>query len=98
MADLGLTLTIGDEEYDLNDLTLGEVEELEDAFGRSISQIDLDSAKAMRYLVWFAKRRKDPAFTLEMAGSVQMSDLIPEEALEPNGGKPKKRPTKAKTA
>jgi hypothetical protein len=79
MAMLG-ELTIDGKAYTLDDLTLGELEALEDHMGLPIGQIDLNSARAMRFLVWLLKHREDPAFTMEQAGDVKITDLISDEA------------------
>ena len=77
MAMLG-ELTIDGKAYTLDDLTLGELEALEDHMGLPISQVDLNSARAMRFLVWLLKHREDPGFTMERAGEVKITDLISE--------------------
>ena len=68
-----LAITVAGERYELDALTLDEVVELEEAFDLPIEQIDTNRAKAIKYLVYFAKRRKDPSFTLEEAGSIKMT-------------------------
>ena len=70
MASVLGDLTIDGRTYSLDDMTLGEMEELEDHMGLTLSQIDVNSARAMRFLVYVLRRREDPGFTLERAGEV----------------------------
>lgn len=76
MAGLLGQMTIDGKEYSLDDLTLGELEGLEDYLGLPLSQVDVNSARTMKYLVYIVKHREDAAFTLEMAGGVKITDLI----------------------
>jgi hypothetical protein len=69
-------MTIDGREYSLDDLTLGELEGLEDHLGLPLSQVDVNSARTMKYLVYIVKHREDPAFTLEQAGEVKITDLL----------------------
>jgi hypothetical protein len=80
MAVIG-TLWIGDRDYTLDDLELGEVEEFETAMGgQTMAEVDLSSAKAIIWLVYLVKRREDPEYTLDDARSVKLTDIIrPEE-------------------
>ena len=89
-----LALVIDGQRYELGDLTIEEVATLEEAFDLSLQDIDMTRALAVQHLVWFAKRRKEPRFTLEDAGKLPITvlsepDLEEEEA---NGD----RPTKAR--
>lgn len=80
MAVIG-TLWIGDRDYTLDDLELGEVEEFETAMGCSMADVDLSSAKAIIWLVYLVKRRDDSTYTLDDARSLKLTDIIrPEEA------------------
>jgi len=74
-ATLG-ELSIDGKKYSLDDLTLGELEALEDHMGLPLSQVDMNSARAMKFLVWVVKHREDPSFTLEQAGMVKVTDLM----------------------
>ena len=62
---------------DLDDLTLGEMEDFEKASGLTLSTIQDGNipAKALIALVWIARRRDDPKYTLKDARSVKISDL-----------------------
>jgi len=80
------TLWIGDRDYTLDDLSLGEIEDFETAMGAPIADVDLRSAKAIIQLVYMVKRREDATYTLEQARAVRISDVIkPEEEPAPLG-------------
>jgi hypothetical protein len=72
-------LKIDGRTYSLDELTLGELEGLEDHMGLPLSQIDINSARAMRYLVYTVKLREEPGYTLELAGQVRVVDLLPQD-------------------
>jgi hypothetical protein len=63
--------------FDFESLTLNEVEQIELITGNSIDQI-LDAGqakgKAMKAIIFIMKKRIDPNFTLEQAGSISMSE------------------------
>jgi len=87
MALLG-ELSIDGKRYSLDDLTLDQLESLEDHMGLPLSQVDMNSARAMKYVVYLAKSGEDPSFTLEKAGQVRVAELIadePEEVPPTNG-------------
>lgn len=53
---------------DINDFTLLEVEEFEEATGVLFGEVlQRRTAKAMAGLVWIVRRRTDPSYTLEQA-------------------------------
>jgi len=86
MAGMLGELTIDGKAYTLDDLTLGELEALDDHMSLPIAQIDLNSARAMKFLVWLLKHREDDTYTLQQAGDIKITDLIqpvPEEELPP---------------
>lgn len=70
-------------QVDIDDLTLGEIEEIEEAFDAKLEDIDLSRAKALVYLIYLTKRRKDPDYTLEQARSVKVSALPQPEPERP---------------
>lgn len=72
-------LKIDGRTYSLDELTLGELEGLEDHMGLPLSQVDVNSARAMRYLVYTVKLREDPGYTLELAGQVRVVDLLSQD-------------------
>jgi hypothetical protein len=63
--------------FDFESLTLNEVEQIELITGNSIDQI-LDAGqpkgKAMKAIIFIMKKRLDPNFTLEQAGSISMTE------------------------
>jgi hypothetical protein len=63
--------------FDFESLTLNEVEQIEMITGNSIDQI-LDAGqakgKAMKAIIFIMKKRVDPNFTLEQAGSISMTE------------------------
>lgn len=57
-------------------LTIGEVEEIEDAFNLPIEEINLGRMKAMRLLVEFVLRRRNPGVNpMLLRQQVQVQDL-----------------------
>lgn len=82
MAGLLGQMSVDGKEYSLDDLTLGELEGLEDYLGLPLSQVDVNSARTMKYLVYIVKHREDAAFTLEQAGEVKITDLISTDEAE----------------
>jgi hypothetical protein len=66
---------IGDVEYDLDDLSLNEVANIEDMFDKSIGELDWGSARVMRAIVWQLQRRSQPEMTLEDAGETTFIQL-----------------------
>ena len=73
----GFVLKINGREYDATDLTLNEVEQIEDLNGGvSLDQLDLGRAKTLKAIVFVLLRRDDPDITLEDAGNVKLSGLL----------------------
>ena len=85
------TLTIDLDEL-VDDLTLGEVEDIEAITGRSISHVISKAGitgTAVLALVFVLKRRKDPAYTLDQARALRFADVdLATVAAEANGGRP----------
>jgi len=74
-------------EVDFNDLTLDEVGVVEDMTGKSVQDIDWNSARGMQGLLWIAMHRRNDRFTLEDAGRLKFSSIQdPEEKERPTGG------------
>lgn len=59
----------------VDDLTLGEIEEMEQAAGIKLPELGSGSAKATIALIWISQRRIDPAFTLEDARALKVTEL-----------------------
>jgi hypothetical protein len=64
--------------FDPEDLTLDEVEEVETILGGSIDTVlsgEKPKAKALKAIVLVLTKRTDPSATMESVGSVKLSDL-----------------------
>ena len=62
----------------INDLTLGEVEEVENYAGMPLAALADSEAKKGKLLValaWILKRKQDPSFTIEHAKRLSMGDI-----------------------
>lgn len=65
-------------DFDIDHLTLGEIAQLEELSGQSLSQFSEDSAPKARFLTalaFLAKRREDATFTFSQAEAMTLSDL-----------------------
>lgn len=66
----------------VEDLTLGEVEEIENYAGLPLSSLadtDKPSGALMVAIAWVAKRKEDPSFTLhqaKMLTSKELTDIL----------------------
>lgn len=62
----------------VNDLTISEMEEIEDATGMPFGDI-LDPEKPrsglLKHLAFVLKRKEDPNFTLAQAGQMKMEEI-----------------------
>lgn len=79
----------------LEDMTLAEIEQLEEASRMSISQLEDRNApkgRLMRAIAFVAKRRDDPEYTWDQAGALTMADL---DAIVDMGGDEPDDPTEA---
>lgn len=65
---------------DFEDITLGEIEEIEDYAGMPIQHIgDMEkvgTSKLRLALAWIVKRRENPAFTIEDAKKLTAKELF----------------------
>lgn len=97
MSRLGI-IEIGGEAFDLDDLTLDEIEKVEELAGaESFGEINYASAKGLKAFTFVLMARSDPNLTMEQVGSVKVAAFIqPEEkmpALPPDGrGGPESQP------
>lgn len=74
---------------DMNALTLGEIAQIEEISGQSISVMGDDAApkaKLMAAMVFIAKRREEPTYTLQQAEAMSMEEF---DALFDVGDDPK---------
>jgi hypothetical protein len=63
---------------EFDDITLGEIEEIEDFAGLSISQIGEDKPGVIKLrigLAWIIKRRSNPNYTVEDARKMSAKEL-----------------------
>ncbi len=75
--DEGFVLKIKGKAYDATDLTLNEVEQIEDLCGgASLDTLDLGRAKTLKAIVYVLLRRDEPDITLEQAGNIKLSGLL----------------------
>ena len=65
------------QQFDFESLTLDEVEQIELITGSSIDQL-LDAGqakgKALKAIIFIMKKRQDPSFTLEQAGTIPLAE------------------------
>jgi hypothetical protein len=73
-------------EVDMSDLTLNEVGTIEDLTGKSVQEIDWESARAMQGVAWIAMHRANPRLTLEEVGNIRFSQIGEAEEERPTGG------------
>lgn len=65
-------------DFDVNNLTLGEMEDFEEAVGASVFEVLAQgkiTTKALIAFVWLTKRRDDENYTLEDARKVKVSSV-----------------------
>lgn len=84
-----MKLKIEGREYSVDDLTLDELEQLEEAIGVPFDQMEFGSAKVLKHFAHLLISKTDEAFTLEDAGKLPISALMEdEEAEEEEAGPP----------
>lgn len=75
--DGAFVLRINGREYEAVDLTLDEVEEVEDLCGGvSLETVDLGRAKTLKAFVWVILKREDPTVTMEDVGNLKFKGLV----------------------
>lgn len=65
----------------VDDLTLGELEDIEEKTGVNVATLKQGSAlpaKVLTAIVWVMKRREDPSFTYELAREMKVTELLAE--------------------
>ncbi len=62
---------------DVGELTIGDVEDIEEICGRPFDELDFDkpSAKLVKAVVYILNRRTNPGFTLDDAREVKLSEV-----------------------
>lgn len=73
-------------DLDVESLTFGEVEILEDETGKPFGDLDFDSAKALMVLAYLARRRKEPLFSLEEMRALPITAVQPVEESPTSAG------------
>lgn len=76
------TIKIDGREYDTDDLTLDEVETVEDLCDSALDEIDWRRAKAIKAMVFVLKRRDNPDVTLDDIGAIRVVDLVEKDEEE----------------
>lgn len=63
--------------FDLEDLTLGELAEIEEATGLTLHGVDLANPpmKLMMAMLWIFLRRRNPEYTFENASKTTLREL-----------------------
>jgi hypothetical protein len=80
------TFTINGSDYDLDDLTLDEMEEIEEnAGGIPYSELNFGSAKTMKAIAFTLMRRKDSTLEMEQIGKIKLLDFAPADEEMPAG-------------
>jgi len=85
MSRLG-TVKINQVEYDLDDLTLDEMERFEEIAGTSFSTADFGSARVLRAIATVLLQRTNPTITAEEIGRVRLVDMMPGDEEMPDLG------------
>jgi hypothetical protein len=86
MPNTESTIRINGKDYNAEDLTLAEVEELEEACGGPLEDLDFRRAKVIKQVVYTLLKRDNPEVTLEEVGAIQIVSLTPESAKTRRGG------------
>jgi hypothetical protein len=84
MSKLG-SVKFGEQEFDLDDLELGELEELEEYTGKSLDEVNWSSAKVMVFVAFLVRRREVPGFTLDDARQIKVIEVLPGDEEEAAG-------------
>ena len=72
---------------DINDLTIGEIVEIEERTGLpldALGQADKPKGRMLQALAYIVKRREDPEFTWEQAGELKINTKS--EPVDPTDG------------
>lgn len=77
MADDVIHIRVQGETYDVSmqDLTWGELAELEELLGGSLEETNLASARGVLALAFIAVRRKQPAVTMDSLKALPMAEI-----------------------
>lgn len=76
--------TINGTQYDMDDLTLDEVEEIEErAGGEAFSELNFGSARVMKSVAFTLMKRSNPDLDFAEVGKVKMLDFLPSDEEMP---------------
>jgi hypothetical protein len=75
--------------YDMDDLTLNEVEEIEGRAGdTAFSELNFGSAKVMKAIAFVLMKRSNPDLTEDEVGAVKVIDFLPADEEMPETSPP----------
>lgn len=81
MSRLGV-ITINGVGYDLDDLTLDEMEEIENIVGAAFSEVNYGSSKGLKAFTYVLLRRTNPEITMAEVGKIKVAEFIePDEVM-----------------
>lgn len=81
--------TINGIDYDMDDLTLDEVEEIEtNAGGAAFTEMNFGAAKTMKAIAFTLMKRRDPGLEMADVGKVKMIDFVQADEEAPDMGPP----------
>jgi hypothetical protein len=75
--------------FDINDLTIGEVADIEEATGKAIGDLfgeGTSQARTMQAILWIVRRRDEPGLTFEQAGDMTFAEMNEAFAITDDGG------------
>ena len=80
------TITINQVVYDLDDLDLDEMEEIEESGGGEFSELNFGSAKVMKAIAFTLMKRTNPALEMAEVGKVKLIAFgTPDEEMPDTG-------------
>ena len=74
---------------DVDQLTIGDIEDIEEICGKSFEELDFErpSARLLKAIVYVNGRKTNPSFTLEDAREVRLSEVtLKEQEQDPTKG------------
>ena len=81
--------TINGVDYDLDDLTLDEVEQIEERAGAgAFTDMNFGGAKTMKAIAYTLMRRTSPELEWSEVGKVKLLDFMPPDEEVPDSGPP----------
>jgi hypothetical protein len=74
--------------YDMDDLTLNEVEEIEELGGTTFAELNFGSAKVMKAVAFVLMKRTTPELAIADVGRVKVIDFLPPDEDMPETSPP----------